>query len=401
MHPASVRVSRTEERKDTVSTSTSIQPDSQVVGIYQRMTALAAEHSAINLSQGIPEPVYDTVWRAALAAEVPLAHFQYTPSAGTPGLRESVASLYPDGPAAPVITSGCTESLAAVLLGLADDGCDTVLWLEPFYSYYPGLARIAGMDARSVPIDLAGTAPRLDMDRLAAELAPLGRRGVLLLNSPHNPTGLVLGHDEWAAVRELVEQHGCHLVIDDVYRDFRYRGPAVPYAALMETGRTTVAGGVSKSYAAAGLRLGWLLAPDRLAHRAEAAHMHLSNCAPDLLQRAAVRVLAEVDSTRLARTAQSYRRKRDHLLAALTDSGFTVSVPDGGHFVMAVPPADRPWGPEPAVDLLRNTGVCALPLDHFFTRPPAPWLRFSFGVSVGQVEEAARRLRCARTERDT
>ncbi|MBB1244059.1 pyridoxal phosphate-dependent aminotransferase [Streptomyces durbertensis] len=383
-----------------MSTSITTEPDSQVVGIYQRMTALAAEHSAVNLSQGIPEPVYDAEWRAALAAEVCLAHFQYTPSAGTPGLRESVASLYTDGLPAPVITSGCTESLAAVLLGLADEGCDTVLWLEPFYSYYPGLARLAGMDTRSVPIDLTGTAPRLDMDRLAEELAPLGRRGVLLLNSPHNPTGLVLRRHEWAAVCELVDLHGFHLVIDDVYRDFRYDGPAAPYAALMETGRTTVAGGVSKSYAAAGLRLGWLLTPDRLARRAETAHMHLSNCAPDLLQRAAVRLLAEVDSMRLTHTAQSYRRKRDHLLAALTDSGFTASVPDGGHFVMAVPPADRPWGPEPAVDLLRNTGVCALPLDHFFTRPDAPWLRFSFGVSAGQVEEAAQRLRRARTARN-
>ncbi|MEU1122536.1 pyridoxal phosphate-dependent aminotransferase [Streptomyces sp. NPDC005899] len=384
-----------------MSTSTSTEPDSQVVGVYQRMTALAAEHSAVNLSQGIPEPVYDTEWRAALTAEMPHAHFQYTPSAGTPGLRASVAGLYGDGFPAPVTTSGCTESLAAALFGLADDGCDTVLWLEPFYSYYPGLARITGMAARSVPIDLTGPAPRLDMDRLAAELAPLGRRGVLLLNSPHNPTGLVLGSEEWAAVRALVERHGCHLLIDDVYRDFRYRGPAVPYEALMETGRTAIAGGVSKSYAAAGVRLGWLLAPGRLARRAETAHMHLSNCAPDLLQRAAVRVLAEVDTARLEGTAGAYRRKRDHLLAALTGSGFTVSVPDGGHFVMAVPPADRPWGPEPAVDLLLDAGVCALPLDHFFTRPHTPWLRFSFAVSAGQVEEAARRLPRARTTRNT
>lgn len=384
-----------------MSTSTSTEPDSQVVGIYQRMTALAAEHSAVNLSQGIPEPVYDAEWRAALAAEVPRADFQYTPSGGTPALRKSVAGLYAEGLPAPVITSGCTESLAAVLLGLADEGCDTVLWLEPFYSYYPGLARITGMEARTVPIDLTGPSPRLDMERLAAELAPLGRRGVLLLNSPHNPTGLVLGQEEWASVCELVERHGCHLVIDDVYRDFRYSGPAVPYAALMETGRTAIAGSLSKSYAAAGLRLGWLLAPGRLARRAESAHMHLSNCAPDLLQRAAVRLLAEVDAGRLEDTARAYRRKRDHLLAALTDSGFTASVPDGGHFVMAAPPADRPWGAEPAAGLLRNAGVCALPLDHFFTRPHPPWLRFSFGASAGQVEEAARRLRRARSTSNT
>ncbi|MFJ9772643.1 pyridoxal phosphate-dependent aminotransferase [Kitasatospora sp. NPDC101157] len=373
----------------------SIEHGADTVNVYQRMTALAAGSGAVNLSQGIPEPVYDPEWRDAVAAELPRAHFQYTPTAGQPVLREAVAALYPDrgdGTSDPVVTSGCTESLASVLLALAGSGSETVVWLDPGYSYYPGLARTAGLRSRSVPIDLSGPSPRLDTGRLVEALAPLGRRGVLLLNSPHNPSGLVLDREAWSEVIELTGRYGCQVVVDDVYRDFRYRGPAVPYRELLATGRAAVAGAVSKSYAASGVRLGWFITSDGLARRAETAHMHLSNCAPDLLQRAAARVLRQVDGARLTRTTESYRRKRDHLLAALNGSGFTTIAPDGGHFVMARPPRGTLRGSDPAVELARAAGVAALPLDSFFARPEPSWLRLSFAVAEDQVATAARRL---------
>jgi aspartate/methionine/tyrosine aminotransferase len=377
--------------------------DGGTVGIYQRMTALAAELGAVNLSQGIPEPVHDALWRAAIGAELPYAQHQYTPTGGLPALRDVVAARYPAGAPRPVITSGCTESLVCLLLGLAAEGCDTVVWPEPCYSYYPGMARIAGLTPHAVPLGLDGPAPELDPARLEAALAAPGPRGVLLLNSPHNPSGWVLSEAGWEELLGIAARHGTRIVLDDVYRDFRYAGPPPPYAGLLATGRAAIAGAVSKSYAATGLRLGWYLAPEPLARRAEDAHMHLSNCAPDLLQRAAVRLLAQVDGDALERTAAVYRRKRDTLVAALTGTGFSVLAPDGGHFVMARPAEGFTSGDlapgaadGPADHLLRTAGVAALPLDGFFAVPRPGWLRFSFAAPEDAVAEAARRLRAHR-----
>lgn len=364
-----------------------------VIQIYQSMSALAGELGAVNLAQGVPEPVHDADWRSAIAAELPGAHFQYTQTRGIPALREAVASLYGRDAEGVFVTSGCTESLAAALLGLADLGRDAVVWLEPFYSYYPGLARIAGMEPYTVPVDLSGRTARLDPERLRDVLAPLGERAVLLLNTPHNPSGLTLDEESWREVAGLVETTGCFLLLDDSYRDFRYGAAPAPYARLLDTGRAAVAGAASKSFAATGVRIGWLLSPKELDPYAESAHMHLSNCAPDHVQRAAARILSTVTRDRLDRTAARYREKRDTLLAALAAAGLDAVVPEGGHFVLTRHPRDGRTGTDLALELAHSAGVVPLPLDTFYTTAPErPRLRFSFAVSADDLDLACRRL---------
>lgn len=365
-----------------------------VVQIYQAMSALARKLDAVNLAQGIPEPTYDADWRTAISAELAGSHFQYTPTRGDPALREAVAALYAAATDEVLATSGCTESLTAALIGLAELGSTTAVWLEPFYSYYPGMARIAGLTHRSVPIDLSGPRPTLDHDRLRDAVAPLGERAVILLNTPHNPSGLVLDDSDWAAVLSLIETTGCFVLLDDAYRDFRYGAPAAPYAALLATGRAAVAGSVSKSLAATGIRLGWLLAPSRLRDVAEHAHMHMSNCAPELVQKAATRLLRTVQPRMATHVCLRYQHKRDLLLAGLATAGLRTLTPDGGHFVMALPPEDldRRTGTELAFAFAPEAGVVPLPLESFFHRPGQRWLRFSFAVSQTDLDTACDRL---------
>jgi aspartate/methionine/tyrosine aminotransferase len=374
----------------------SLAPVSDVVQIYQSMSGLAREWGAVNLAQGIPEPLYDAQWRAAVAAELPEAHFQYTPTSGLPTLREAIGALYGADAREVVVTSGCTESLVAALSAHAGLGCREVLWLEPYYSYYPGIARAAGLAHRSLPLDLSGPGARLDVGALRRAVPPDAHRTALLLNSPHNPSGLTLTDDDWSRVLDLVDATGCHLVLDDTYRDFRYEGGAPPYARLLGSGRAVVAGTTSKSLAASGVRLGWLLAGEPVRSAAEGIHMHLSNCSPDLLQRAAVRVLGEVLPT-LPATTDRYRRKRDRLLEALSAAEIPALHPGGGHFVMATLPLGGPDPLATAHELCREVGVVPLPMGSFFDRPGAAWLRFSFAVPPEDLGTACERLAwCAR-----
>jgi len=363
-----------------------------VIQIYQSMSALARDLGAVNLAQGVPEPVHDARWRTALAAALPVAHFQYTPARGSAELRALVAESYGAQADRVVVTSGCTESLAAALAGLADLGQHTAVWLEPFYSYYPGLARLAGLGQRSVPIDLSGVVPRLDLARLRAVLRPLGGGAVLLLNSPHNPSGLVLDPADWAGVLEVMAETGCFLLLDDAYRDFRYGMPPVPYRELLATGRAALAGSVSKSLAASGIRLGWLVAPKALDEIAESAHMHLSNCAPDVLQRAALDVAAQVGPDIASQVTAHYQRKRDMLLVGLAAAGLRVLVPGGGHFVMALPTDDGRCANDHALAFAAAARVVPLPLESFFASPAPPWLRFSFAVPMSTLVVACHRM---------
>ncbi|NUP51992.1 MAG: pyridoxal phosphate-dependent aminotransferase [Catenulispora sp.] len=370
------------------------------IQVYQRMSALAAELGAINLAQGVPEPRYDDRWRAAIAAALPGSHFQYTQARGIPELRSAVAAHLGIIDADPVITSGCTESLLIALHVLRSRGCERALWLEPYYSYYPGLARLAGLEHGCVPVDFASGRPLLDLDRLRRALTERGSRSrtVLVLNSPHNPSGLTLEAGQWQRIRELVASTGSTVLIDDVYRDFRYGAAEPPYRDLLADGTTMIAGSLSKSLAATGLRLGWLLASPDVAAAAEAVHMHMSNCAPEFAQRAAITLLTGTTPAELAETTAAYRDKRDVLVPALAAAGFEVVVPDGGHFAMARDAAEtdgRPDTTAAAHALAHAVGVVPLPLDTFF-EPGSPsrsaWLRFSFAVRADAVAEATRRL---------
>ncbi|HYG93600.1 MAG TPA: aminotransferase class I/II-fold pyridoxal phosphate-dependent enzyme, partial [Nocardioides sp.] len=187
--------------------------------IFTRMSALAVRTGAVNLGQGFPDVDGPPEVIARAVAALEQGHNQYAPGPGVPALRQAVArhqqrhygiELDPDTQV--VVTTGCTEGIAAALLGLVDPG-DEVVVLEPYYDSYTAMIQFAGGVRR--PLTLRAPDFRLDADDLRAAVTP--RTRLILLNSPHNPTGTVLSQDELAAVAAVAREHDLVVVTDEVY----------------------------------------------------------------------------------------------------------------------------------------------------------------------------------------
>lgn len=365
--------------------------------IFQRMSALAAQYSSVNLGQGIPEPLYDTLWTDALRQHAGQHTYQYVPSIGSERLRTSVAALYGVDVNNVVLTSGCTESLAASLQTLATKGRTHVVWSEPFYSFYPGMAHYAGLTARTVALHDDGEKYSFDIDgyRVAAEAAGPGR-AVLLVNTPHNPTGAVMTDAAWDELLDVAESTDAIILVDDAYRDFLFDASPTPYTKLVDSGRVLVAGSASKSLAAAGNRVGWMLVPERLGEMGDDAHMHMSFCVPAFMQEACADVLEHVQPDLLAKTSAAYDARRTRLMAGLKAAGADVRVPGGGFFVVATFPESATFasGEEFAHHLTSVHGITPIPMDLFYTTPPAgPFaMRFSFCLSDAALDRGLEAL---------
>ncbi|MGS1023953.1 pyridoxal phosphate-dependent aminotransferase [Burkholderia glumae] len=360
------------------------------IGIYQRMSALAREEGAVNLAQGIPEAIFDPGWRQH-ALDVLSVSWQYTPTWGLPLLRDAVLRHHGlDDASACLITQGCTGALAAAMHALAGTGVRQIVALEPFYSYYPGIAQLAG--CRFTPTRLLGPVDRLSIDWSDLEQKLAAGPAAFLVNSPHNPSGFVLAAEDWARIVRLCERFDAVMLVDDVYRAFSYTQP-VPMPDAFPSIRSLWAGSVSKTLAGSGTRVGWLIGDRALVERAHVAHMHMSNCLPAHLQIAAARLLDALTSDVMQEIRQRYLRRRDRLTAALTARDFLCAHADGGHFVLAacdVPP-DIDMD-EYCVAFARRHGVAALPVGGFFMRDAPSWMRFSFAVSDDEMDLACQRI---------
>jgi aspartate/methionine/tyrosine aminotransferase len=360
------------------------------------MSSLARQINALNLSQGIPEPINDANINDAVVHSLDTG-WQYTPVQGDADLQAAIAREY-DNIFAPrdeiVVTSGCTEALLIALLSARGRFGNTIAVLEPFYSYYPGLANLAGLGIETIPLRFAENAFTLDMGDVERALSR-GTR-ILLLNTPHNPTGWVLDSRSAQELAGLVEKYDGLVVLDEVYRYFVYREDAevrlYEYPALR--GRCLVANAASKTFAATGMRVGWLAGPPDLMRGALTAHMHISNCQPLPLQRAVTRLFSVNDATWRRGVRDRYRKKRDLLLESLSRTGFRCAMPDGGHFVLAdyTPLRAGIGSREFAVWFAHQAGVVALPVDDFYRWKAPTLVRFSFAVSMAIIDQVPCRL---------
>jgi aspartate/methionine/tyrosine aminotransferase len=368
--------------------------------VFSRYTAQARALGSVNLAQGIPEGRLDDSLGQALLDSLGLG-WQYVDPRGLERLRIAIASRVYAGAFRTeevLITSGCTESVTIALQSLAgrwseDRWGAKVAFLEPFYPYYPGFAELAGFEP--VPIPMHDGPPALDLDAIERVFSNGVR--ILLLNTPHNPSGWVITSDEAHALRGLLERYGVFLILDDAYHGFVYSGADSAGAArLVESNeRLLVAGSCSKLLSATGLRLGWLLGTASALKRAHALHMYLTYCQPGPLQGSAATLIEQrrpADETMLA---AHYERKRDSLVAALRAAGMSCSSPRGSHFVVAdysrlaprVAPEDF------ALEFARTVGVMSLPLTPFCAPGSAHRrLRFSFSVDQGTLDSAVDRM---------
>jgi len=366
--------------------------------IFYEMTALANQHQAVNLGQGFPDfPCPDFLKQAAVAA-IQQDINQYPPSNGRARLRESIArkmashyGFVLDPETEVTVTHGATEAIFASILGLVDPG-DEVILFEPYYDSYVPSVEIAG----GIPRYYTFRPPdwSLDVDRLAALFS--AKTKLLVLNTPHNPTGKVFTEDELRAVAELCQAHDVIAVVDEVYEHIIYDDARhVPLAVLPGMAeRTVTISSLGKTFSVTGWKVGWAIASPELTAAVFRGHQFIVFAGVAPMQEAAATALLSSDEY-YRELAAMYQSKRDFLLAALRAAGLQPIIPRGTYFMM-VDISDLDFSDDVAFCryLTTQIGVAAIPPSAFYHDPAdgSKLARFAFCKSQSTLEAAAERL---------
>ncbi|HET9103367.1 MAG TPA: aminotransferase class I/II-fold pyridoxal phosphate-dependent enzyme [Solirubrobacteraceae bacterium] len=365
--------------------------------IFTEMTALAARTGAVNLGQGFPDEDGPGAVVAAAVAALRAGENQYAPLPGVPALRDAVRAhqraYYGLEPEDVLVTFGATEGIAAALLALCDPG-DEVLMLDPSYDSYAACAAFAGAAAR--PITLRPPEFRVTEAAVQAAIGPRAR--VLLLNSPHNPTGRVLGRSELELLAAVCIERDLVCVTDEVYEHLVYDGTHIPIATLPGmASRTLTVSSLGKSFSLTGWKVGWCSGPAELVSAARTVKQFLSFAGGTPLQHGAAAALNLGDAP-LAALRDGLRARRDQLCAGLRAAGLEPIVPAGTYFVNAEVGQDAVAF---CAALPGRCGVVAIPTGAFYADPStAPGLvRFAFGKAEPVIAEASRRLASLRFAR--
>lgn len=372
--------------------------------IFAEMSALAGRTGSVNLGQGFPDTDGPPEMLAAAAEALHGGHNQYPPGPGIPSLRTAVAAhqhrfwgLDYDADSEVVVTAGATEAIAAAILGLCEPG-DEVVCFEPYYDSYAASIALAGALRRPVTLR-PGADGRyvMDPDELRAAFGP--RTRLVLLNSPHNPTGKVFTRAELALVAELCREYDVYAVTDEVYEHLVFTDASTRHTPLaMLPGmreRTLRISSAGKTFSCTGWKIGWASGPAPLVSAVLRVKQFLTfvNAAP--LQ-PAVAVALNLDDTYFTAFQAGMQARRDQLVAGLADAGFGVLPPEGTYFVTAdVTPLGGRDGVEFCRALPERCGVVAVPTQVFNDDPEAGrrLVRFAFCKRPEVLAEAATRLR--------
>ncbi|MTE19842.1 pyridoxal phosphate-dependent aminotransferase [Streptomyces sp. TRM43335] len=372
--------------------------------VFAEMSALAVATGSINLGQGFPDTDGpESVREAAVRALRDGRGNQYPPGPGIRELRAAVAGhqrrfhgLEYDPETEVLVTAGATEAIAAALLALVEPG-DEVIALEPYYDSYAACVALAG--GVRVPVTLRPTtdpapAYRLDPDELRAAVTP--RTRLLLLNTPHNPTGTVLGREELTAIAELAVERDLLVVTDEVYEHLVFDGEHVPIASLPGMReRTVTISSAGKTFSFTGWKVGWVTGTPELVAAVRSAKQYLTYVSAGPFQYAVAEALALPDDY-YTTLREDLRAKRDLLVDGLRAVGLTVYRPAGTYFVTT---DIRPLGEKDGVAFCRalpeRCGVVAVPNAVFYDRAEegAHFVRFAFCKREEVLREAVERLR--------
>ncbi|MEJ7795294.1 MAG: pyridoxal phosphate-dependent aminotransferase [Nocardioides sp.] len=371
--------------------------------IFSTMSALAVRTGSVNLGQGFPDTDGPTSLLRAAADAVAAGHNQYAPGIGVPPLREAIArhqqrhygiELDPDRQVC--VTTGCTEAVAAALLGLVEPG-DEVIVLEPYYDSYVAMLQMVGAVRR--PVTLRAPDYRLDPDDVRAAITP--RTRFVLLNTPHNPTGTVLTEAELQAVADVAIEHDLVVITDEVYEhlvfDDHVHRPISTLPGMAE--RTLTLSSAGKSYSVTGWKIGWATGPAPLVAAVLDAKQWLSYSSGTPLQHAVAHAL-DHEPEWPRELARSLQGRRDLLCAGLTDLGLAPRVPEGTYFTMT-DVAHLGWddGLSFCEALPERAGVVAIPAQVFHDAGVGRHLvRWAFCKEPDVIEDGLRRLREAALE---
>ncbi|WP_406040803.1 pyridoxal phosphate-dependent aminotransferase [Micromonospora sp. NBC_00898] len=372
--------------------------------IFAEMSALAVRTGAVNLGQGFPDTDGPPEMLAAAAEALRSGHNQYPPGPGIPALRAAVAahqrrfwglSYDPDGEI--VVTAGATEAIAASILALCEPG-DEVVCFEPYYDSYAASIALAGAVRRPVTLR-PGADGRYGFDPAELRAAFGPRTRLVLLNSPHNPTGKVFTPDELALVAELCRQHDAYAVTDEVYEHLVFpdaTAPHVPLATLPGMReRTLRISSAGKTFSCTGWKVGWVSGPAPLVSAVLRVKQFLTFVNAGPLQ-PAVAVALGLPDAYFAEFAAGMQRRRDLLVDGLADAGFGVLAPEGTYFVTAdVGRLGGRDGVEFCRSLPERCGVVAVPTQVFYddTEAGRRLVRFAFCKRPEVLTEAVTRLR--------
>jgi N-succinyldiaminopimelate aminotransferase len=364
--------------------------------IFTEMSALAERTGAINLGQGFPDEDGPAEVLEAAARAMRDGHNQYAPLPGVPALREAIAAhqarfygIEVDPETEVQVTFGATEAIAAALLGICEPG-DEVVCLEPYYDSYAAGIAMAGAVRR--PVTLRAPDWAIDPDALEAAITPKAR--VLLLNSPHNPTGKVLSRAELELIATACAEHDLIAVTDEVYEHLVYDGRHVPLATLPGMAeRTLTISSLGKTFSVTGWKTGWAVGPRELVAATRTAKQYLTFAGGTPFQHAGAVALGLGDEV-YAALARDLRDKRDHLCAGLDAAGLEVLRPAGTYFANVDCKRD---GAAFCRELVERAGVVAIPTSVFYDDEEAgrSLVRFAFCKRADVIDEAARRLAAA------
>ncbi|HZX08474.1 pyridoxal phosphate-dependent aminotransferase [Kribbella sp.] len=365
--------------------------------IFAEMSAKAVATGSVNLGQGFPDQDGpDSLLEGAIAAIRSGAN-QYPPGRGVPALRQAIADhqqrfygLTYDPDAQVLVTTGATEAIAAALLAYVEPG-DEVIALEPYYdSYAAGIAFAGG---RRVPVTLRAPSYRLDLDELRAAVTP--RTKVLLINSPHNPTGTVLTDEELRGICAVALDHDLVVITDEVYEHLVYDGthrPLASYDGMAD--RTVSISSAGKTFAVTGWKIGWVTGSPEVVTAVNTAKQFLTYTSGAPFQPAVADAIA-LGNDYYDRLRADLQARRDLLAGGLADLGFEVHRPAATYFITT---DIRPLGYTDGIDFCRHlpekADVVAIPHQVFYDNVEAgkPLVRWAFCKRPEILQEALTRL---------
>ncbi|XP_074279492.1 uncharacterized protein LOC141604848 [Silene latifolia] len=366
--------------------------------IFTQMSQLAIKHGAINLGQGFPNFDGPEFVKAAAIQAINEGKNQYARGYGVPDLNLAIAERFKKDTGLTIdpekeitVTSGCTEAIAATMLGLINPG-DEVILFAPFYDSYEATLSMAGAKVKGItlrPPDFA-----VPLEELKSTISKNTR--AILINTPHNPTGKMFTREELEFIASLCIENDVLVFTDEVYDKLTFEMDHISMASLPGMyERTVTLNSLGKTFSLTGWKIGWAIAPPHLIWGVKQAHSYLTFATSTPMQYAAATALRAPDSY-FEELKRDYRAKKDILVKGLIEAGFKVFPSSGTYFVMV---DHTPFGQKDDVAfceyLIKEVGVVAIPTSVFYLNPEEGknLVRFTFCKDEDTLNAAVKRMK--------
>jgi N-succinyldiaminopimelate aminotransferase len=365
--------------------------------VFAEMSALAVAHGAINMGQGFPDSDGPDELLDAAVDAIRRGANQYPPGRGVPQLLQAIAAheqrwweLAYDPDSEILVTAGATEGIAAAMLGLCQEG-DEVITFEPYYDSYAATIELSGARRRVVAL----RAPLWDFDPEELEEAVTPATRLILVNTPHNPTGKVFSIEELKAIARICIEHDLIAVTDEVYEHLVFEGAHVPLSGLPGMRERTVKiSSAGKTFSATGWKIGWVLGPAQLVDAVRTVKQFLTYASGTPFQFAVASALAMGDEY-FASAAAELKARRNRFCDGLSALGWSLERPQATYFaVVDIRQFGQDDGWPFCHSLVKDPGVAAIPTEVFYDDKLAgkPLIRFAFCKQPAVIDEAVRRL---------